>query len=297
MAPTDDKHTVSPETLRRLAVIAAVATVILTAVAFWLSYEHLHDVAQRFGLSGARAWAWPATVDLFIVIGETLILRGALRHITDRAAIFLAVVGSTGSIALNVAGVGDHAAAMTYIVAAVPPVAALLAFGALMRQLLGALGGNNTAALSPAAASPGDNSAPALGDDLATTGAVSGDNSTPPTGARTDLSKRQDEPLPVAKSTPPVAAKTDAEVAPARRQRAPRPAAKKALPSGRRSMDEWVELAGPIFHSELQRLRRQPTAIEFAEAIKKAKLGSVSVSTAKNIRTEILDRTDLPQLS
>lgn len=289
MAPTDDKQPVSPETLRRLAVIAAVATVILTAVAFWLSYEHLHDVAQRYGLSGARAWAWPATVDLFIIIGETLILRGALRHITDRAAIFLAVVGSTGSIALNVAGVGDHAAAMTYVVAAVPPVAALLAFGALMRQMQGALGGSKAVELPPVAAPVGDSPASVPAANLSPTGAASSANSAPPVSARIDLNKRQNEPAPVAKTAP--------EVAPAQRQRAPRPAAKKALPSGRRSMDEWVELAGPIFHSELQRLRRQPTAIEFADAIKKAKLGSVSVSTAKNIRTEILDRTDLPQLS
>lgn len=64
----------------------------------------------------------------------------------------------------------------------------------------------------------------------------------------------------------------------------------------RRSMDEWVVLAGPIFHSEFGRLRRQPTANEFATAIDAAGLGRVSDSTAKNIRTEILDRTDVPAL-
>ena len=61
-------------------------------------------------------------------------------------------------------------------------------------------------------------------------------------------------------------------------------------------MTEWVDLAGPIFHSEFERLHRQPTGDEFAEAIKKAGLGSVSASTAKNIRTEILDRSPLPSL-
>ena len=61
-------------------------------------------------------------------------------------------------------------------------------------------------------------------------------------------------------------------------------------------MDEWVKLAGPVFHSEFRRLHRQPTANEFAGAIKKARLGSISDSTAKNIRTEILDRASLPAL-
>lgn len=120
-----------------LAVIAAVATAALTGTAFWLSYEHLHDVAAAHGLerSPTRAWAWPATVDMFIVIGEVLILRASLMRRVDWWAVGLAIAGSLGSIALNVAGVGTGARPMDYIVAAVPPVAALLAFGALMRQV------------------------------------------------------------------------------------------------------------------------------------------------------------------
>jgi hypothetical protein len=118
-----------------LAAGAAVVTVALTAAAFWLSYEHLHDVADSNGLDGVRAWAWPATVDLFIVSGELLILRASLRHLVDWWAVSLAASGSLGSIALNVFGVGTGAAPLEYVVAAVPPVAALLAFGALMRQV------------------------------------------------------------------------------------------------------------------------------------------------------------------
>lgn len=142
---TDDKPMASPETLRRIALGTVIATIALTGTAFWLSYEHLHDVANSYGLSGARAWAWPATVDLFIVIGEALILSASLQRLTDRAAIVLAVIGSTGSIALNVAGVGNHAPGMTYVVAAVPPCAALLAFGALMRQIHRNLSGGSQA--------------------------------------------------------------------------------------------------------------------------------------------------------
>nr|WP_202513693.1 MULTISPECIES: DUF2637 domain-containing protein [unclassified Streptomyces] len=132
-----------------MAAGAATVTVLLTAAAFWLSYEHLHDVAGLNGLDGERAWAWPATVDLFIVAGELLILRASLQHRVDAWAIGLAASGSLGSIALNVAGVGAGASAMEYIVAAVPPVAALLAFGALMRQVHEALAGHEDRAPAP----------------------------------------------------------------------------------------------------------------------------------------------------
>lgn len=118
-----------------LASGASAVTVALTGTAFWLSYEHLHDVAAANGLEGTRAWAWPGTVDMFIVAGELLILRAALRGRFDWFAYLLAAVGSLGSIALNVAGVGWGASPLEYVVAAVPPVAALLAFAAVMRQV------------------------------------------------------------------------------------------------------------------------------------------------------------------
>ncbi|MFI1029829.1 DUF2637 domain-containing protein [Streptomyces sp. NPDC020951] len=126
-----------------ITVIAAVLTVLLTAVAFWLSYEHLQEVAAEHGMAEAvaRSWAWPATVDLFIVIGELLILRASLAHTVDWWAIMLVTAGDGASIALNVAGVGKDANALDYVVAAVPPVAALLAFGALMRQVHAYLAG------------------------------------------------------------------------------------------------------------------------------------------------------------
>ena len=43
--------------IRSLAAGAAGVTIALTAGAFWLSYEHLHDVAAANGLQDARAWA------------------------------------------------------------------------------------------------------------------------------------------------------------------------------------------------------------------------------------------------
>ncbi|MEH0543279.1 DUF2637 domain-containing protein [Streptomyces sp. B21-105] len=128
---------------RALAIAAGLVIIALTAAAFWLSYAHLAEVALAHGMGGkeVRAWAWPATLDLFIVAGELLMLRAALAGTVDPWAIGLTVVGSGSSIALNVAGVGTSAGTLDYVVAAVPPTAALLAFGALMRQVHQALTG------------------------------------------------------------------------------------------------------------------------------------------------------------
>jgi hypothetical protein len=132
----------TPKSIRESLTIAASGVIVaLTAAAFWLSYAHLRSVAATYGLatSPARAWAWPATLDLFIVAGELLLLRASLTGRTDWWAIGLTVTGSGGSIALNISGVGAHAHTLDYVVAAVPPTAALLAFGALMRQVHDAL--------------------------------------------------------------------------------------------------------------------------------------------------------------
>lgn len=130
-----------PNPSRALAVTAGAVIIALTAAAFWLSYAHLAEVALAHGMRDkeVRAWAWPATLDLFIVAGELLMLRAALAGKVDPWAIGLTVVGSGSSIALNVAGVGSVADPLDYVVAAVPPTAALLAFGALMRQVHQAL--------------------------------------------------------------------------------------------------------------------------------------------------------------
>lgn len=130
-------------TAERYALVAAGAViVVLTAGGFWLSYAHLAGVAGQHGLSNSpvRQWTWPATLDAFIVAGELLMLRAGLRNVPDWWAITLTATGSVGSIALNVAGVsgtrnGTAVPLLDYVVAAVPPTAALLAFGALMRQI------------------------------------------------------------------------------------------------------------------------------------------------------------------
>jgi hypothetical protein len=312
-----DETTVAPEIIRRLMTAAVAATIVLTAIAFWLSYAHLHDVADGHGLNHSRAWAWPATIDLFIVIGEISILVANLMRRTDTWAIFVTVVGSVGSIALNVAGVGSDAAGLNYVVAAVPPSGALLAFGLLMRQLKAFLtrrkNAEPTALASTETPTEAATESPAGVDGtvrpVATEASRAGDGTTVgsslpvATESRTSVDETATEAAP--SDAPPVdGTTTDAPASDARpvagtpttRRRKPtRSGVKKKAP--RRSLDEWVTLAGPIFHDQFRELRRQPTANEFAQAIEKAGHGLPSDTVAKTIRAEILDRAEVPALT
>jgi hypothetical protein len=110
------------------------ATAAATAVGFWLSYNGLHDFAVRAGLSGAEAWAWPASVDLFIVAGEAGVTISALRRERDWGAWAYLALGFAASVTGNVLHV--HPGVLPwppYAVAAVPPMAAMAALAALLR--------------------------------------------------------------------------------------------------------------------------------------------------------------------
>ncbi|MFF7338746.1 DUF2637 domain-containing protein [Streptomyces sp. NPDC008163] len=140
--PVEEQRPKRPDVEQLALGAAGIVIVALTAGAFWLSYAHLADVAGQHGLGAStiRRWAWPATLDAFIVVGELLMLRAALRRMTDLWAIAVTAAGSVGSIALNVAGVSGmdderSAPLLDYVVAAVPPAAAMVAFGVLMRQV------------------------------------------------------------------------------------------------------------------------------------------------------------------
>jgi hypothetical protein len=112
------------------------ATALATATGFWLSYAGLHDFAVRSGLHGAEAWAWPGSVDLFILAGESGVTVSALRRQQDRAAWMYLLIGFSASVTANVMHAEAGMPGWTrYAVAAVPPVAAMLALAALLRQV------------------------------------------------------------------------------------------------------------------------------------------------------------------
>jgi hypothetical protein len=297
-----DEPTVAPETVRALVTAAVIATVLLTIAAFWLSYAHLHTVANGHGLDGARAWAWPATIDLFIVIGEILILVASVLRRSDGWAIFVTIVGSVGSVALNVAGVGPHAPGLNYVVAAVPPTGALLAFGLLMRQIKAVLTRRNDTEPTPMSstepASEAATERPAAVDrkTVGTPSPVATEAPSPVDETATEPTPSDAPPVGESPSEAPASdARPVVEKTTSRRRKPTRSGVRKKAP--RRSLDEWVGLAGPIFHDQFRALRRQPTANEFAQAIEAAGHGAVSDTTAKMIRAEILDRADVPALT
>src|SRR5690242_10035665 len=115
---------------------AVALSIILTGTAFWLSYAHLAGIAAEHGVNAReRAWAWPATVDLFIAIGEIILAVAVMTRTNKAPGIGLTVLGSAASIAVNLAGVGPARPALDYVAAATPPVAAAVAFGAIMWQV------------------------------------------------------------------------------------------------------------------------------------------------------------------
>lgn len=131
-------HAVSVRAVETCYVVMAVVTVIATGIGFWLSYAGLHAFDTRAGLRGPEAWAWPSSVDLFILAGELGITISALRDgRTDWHAWVYFFAGCGPSVTFNVLHVALHAPGWgKYAVAATPPVAAVLALAALMQQVI-----------------------------------------------------------------------------------------------------------------------------------------------------------------
>lgn len=120
----------------------------------------------------------------------------------------------------------------------------------------------------------GDNSTDMSTDNsrhLATTSAASTSDKSTDKSTATSGNKRQ-------KPTTGAAKKTD------------RKTAKKADsdPAPRRSTAEWVAVASPVFDALRAELGALPTASQFATALAANGLGTVSESTAKNVRTYVL---------
>jgi hypothetical protein len=129
-------RTLAQQTVTAVIAGMVVATAAATAVGFWLSYDGLHAFALHARLRGAEAWAWPGSVDLFILAGESGVTLAALRRQTDRAAWVYLAIGFAASVCANILQVDTAALAWTrYAVAATPPIAAMLALAALLRQV------------------------------------------------------------------------------------------------------------------------------------------------------------------
>ena len=133
------RRAISVSVIESCYITMAAVTVIATAVGFWLSYAGLHSFAVLAGLSGPEAWAWPASVDLFILAGELGITISTLRDgRPDWRAWGYFAAGCGPSVTFNVLHVAGHFPPWgKYAVAATPPIAAVLALAALMQQVIG----------------------------------------------------------------------------------------------------------------------------------------------------------------
>jgi uncharacterized PurR-regulated membrane protein YhhQ (DUF165 family) len=132
---TTPNRTLAARTVTGVLTGMVIATAAATIVGFWLSYDGLHDFALHAGLRGPEAWAWPASVDLFIVAGEAGVTISALRRRSDWMAWGYLALGFAASVTANVLHVATIPAWGKYAVAAVPPVAAMLALAALLRHV------------------------------------------------------------------------------------------------------------------------------------------------------------------
>jgi hypothetical protein len=281
--------------VKTLAVVAGGVIITLTIAAFWLSYAHLAEVALGHGLgkAEARAWAWPACLDLFIVAGELLWLRAALAHRVDLWAIGLTVIGSGGSIALNVAGVSS-ADPLDYVVAAVPPTAALLAFGALMRQVHGALAARVEAA--PEAPRSVERKAPGSAPSDASVDAPKAPPVTAPGRPETTLQGAPAD-APGAPVEAPRTKETERpEGAPKGKEKAPRKAPSKSAPRRPRSASRADAKAA--IEALYDTKKRRPLESEMTAALLKLKsYPHTSRQHANKLRGEIeRDRPDLAAL-
>lgn len=134
---TVNDRSIAVRTVNACYALMAAVTIIATAVGFWLSYAGLHSFAIRAGLRGPESWAWPSSVDLFILAGELGITISTLRDgKTDWRAWVYFGAGAGPSVAFNVLHVLHIVAWAKYAVAATPPIAAVLALAALMQQVI-----------------------------------------------------------------------------------------------------------------------------------------------------------------
>jgi hypothetical protein len=111
--------------LRAIALIVTAAT----AVALAESYRALYLWAAHHGVPGRWAYAWPAMVDTFVMVGELALFVGLVDGWKGRHRAWAWTV-TFGGLAVSVAGNIGHVGPAPWadrLTAAVPPVAAFVA--------------------------------------------------------------------------------------------------------------------------------------------------------------------------
>jgi hypothetical protein len=118
---------------RRIQRVTTCGVAGLALAGFAMSYEALHALARDSGVSSGLAWLWPLIVDGFIVVASLSVVRAVIESRRTWHPWALLLLFSSISVAGNIAH--GPPTAMGRLVAAVPPVALVLAFDLLMRQV------------------------------------------------------------------------------------------------------------------------------------------------------------------
>ncbi|BEP14000.1 hypothetical protein acdb102_23110 [Acidothermaceae bacterium B102] len=117
----------------RVRTITTAGVTGLAVGAFLLSYDALHQLARTSHVPALLAWLWPLIVDGFILVASLAILDAVHTGRRARYPWLLVLAFSTLSVTFNVLHAPDDLVAR--LVAAIPPLALVLSFELLMRQI------------------------------------------------------------------------------------------------------------------------------------------------------------------
>ena len=105
----------------------------LAVGAFLLSYDALHQLARTSHVPAPLAWLWPLIVDGFILVASLAVLDAVHTGRRARYPWLLVLAFSALSVTFNVLHAPRNLVAQ--MVAAIPPLALVLSFELLMRQI------------------------------------------------------------------------------------------------------------------------------------------------------------------
>ena len=117
----------------RIQTITTAGVTGLAVGAFLLSYDALHQLARTSHVPVLLAWLWPLIVDGFILVASLAILDAVHSGRRARYPWLLVLAFSTLSVTFNVLHAPHDPVAQ--LVAAIPPLALVLSFELLMRQI------------------------------------------------------------------------------------------------------------------------------------------------------------------
>lgn len=118
---------------RVISLITGVLVFCLAIAAFTLSFNALMELAMNNGISARFAWVFPLIVDGAMIVFSLSILRSSLYSEKAPWLWFMVVLFTSASIVFNVLHSANSV--LSGVIASVPPIALVLGFETLMRQI------------------------------------------------------------------------------------------------------------------------------------------------------------------